>query len=483
MSTPTFEEIDQEQIQGPSILKLNDGNCIKLESVSNFRSLGGFPIGGSDGQLVVRPGVICRSASPTNATFSDEFWLLEVLNVKTLVDLRTSWENKTISPVRKFEDNFIQYSIKKEEASTSPKSGSRSPNSDKHNGNTLNTSNNSNKLNTSNNNNTLNTSNSNNNNHSNTLNTSNSNNNGYYIQPPAIFIQSPEGKQKEMEEQRNGILWRIYNRNLTPDELTKLRSHSSGALRKRYCIPLINSKFFLEGVYHSAPENTKLKCTAARYLLFNDNIGAYMLMDHLNNLGIIEMYKLTLMYTQEEILTIMRIFKNKENYPIMYFCSLGKDRTGMTTAILLSCLGVPRDIIIEDYAKSELNIAPFMEQIRRYFTRVGLSKEEFVRSHRETMAGLLTWIDEAYGSMDRYLECIGFSLEEQQELRDNLIVTKQEYDNFVNEKVNSPNLQKKHDDYIQAQKSKKPPPKLLNSPRFWRKLSFSKDLTLSPTQD
>jgi len=225
------------------------------------------------------------------------------------------------------------------------------------------------------------------------------------------------------------------------------------------------------------------KCTAARYLLFNDNIGAFMLMDHLNNLGIIEMYKLTLMYTQEEILTIMRIFKNKENYPIMYFCSLGKDRTGMTTAILLSCLGVPRDIIIEDYAKSEINIAPFIENIRRYFTRVGLSKEEFVRSHRETMAGLLNWIDEAYGSMEHYLECIGFSLEEQQELRDNLIVTKEEYDNFVNEKVNSPNLQKKHDDYIQVQKSKKPPPKLLNSPRFWRKLSFSKDLTLSPTQD
>eukprot|EP01132_Coremiostelium_polycephalum_P000956 gene956-1216_t len=410
MSSPQFEEM--EPVSGSSILNVSPHNSIKLESVSNFRSLGGLPIGGTDGQFVIRPGVVNRSASPTNATLSDEFWLLEVLSIKTLIDFRTSWENKTISPVRKFEDNFVQYSIKKE------CENSQSTNAAAANG------------------------------------------------IPQIIIE--KRVEKEMEEQRNGFLWRIYNRNLTADELLKLRSHCSGVI---------------QGVYQTAPENTKLKCTAFRYLLFNDKIGAFMLMNHLNELGIIEMYKLTLLYTQEEILTILRILKNKENYPIMYFCSLGKDRTGMVTALLLSCLGVPRDIVIEDYAKSEANIMPFMDQIKRYFTRVGLSKDEFVRSHRETMVGLLSWVDDTYGSVPDYLEGIGFSKEEQHELRQNLIVSKEEYNRIVESKSNNiQDLQKKHDDYISNIQSKKSP-KLFSvaSPKFWRRLSFS-SMDLQPPE-
>ncbi|EGC36749.1 hypothetical protein DICPUDRAFT_91774 [Dictyostelium purpureum] len=487
MSNPQFEEMDP--VSGSSTIKINNqpGNSINLEAISNFRSLGGYPIG--NGEMVVRPGVVCRSAGPTNATVSDEFWLLEVLNIKTLIDLRTSWENKTISPVRKFEDNFIQYSIKDDgrqqvqqvqpqlqvSQPPAPQQYQSSQAQPIPSPNTLNvppTSETS----------LTNSYSSSPTGLSGSLSSSGSGNGGVNLKKSSntipIAIEKKNEREKEMEEQRNGILWRIYNRNLTPDELLKLRSHSSGVLRKRFCIPLINNKFFLEGVYTTAPNDTKMKCTAARYLLFNDQIGAYMLMNHLNDLGIIEMYKLTLIYTKEEILTIFRILKNPDNYPIMYYCSLGKDRTGMVTALLLSVLGVPRDYIVEDYAKSEVNIAPFMEQIRRYFTRVGLAKEEFVRSHRWTMEGLLSWVDKMYGSVSGYLDNIGFSCAEQDELRANLIVSKEEYDQYLNEKSQIPDLQKRHDEYVQIQKSKKPQPKFFTSasPRFWRRLSFSKDL-------
>lgn len=525
MSAPQFEEI--EPVIGTSTFKLDNqpGSSINLEAISNFRSLGGIPIG--DGQNVVRPGVVCRSAGPTNATVSDEFWLLEVLNIKTLIDLRTSWENKTISPVRKFEDNFIQYSIKDDGRPSPPSQrsqisselanskGSNLGNSGLGNsglgnsgmgnnnlgnsgmgnnsglGNSGMGNNGNNNLNNSGFNNSTNvnennnlggslSSNSNNNgNKSPNLTSSNSNGSGGGVSLRKsgggipVAIERKNEKQKDMEEQRNGILWRIYNRNLTPEELTKLRSHSSGVLRKRFCIPLINNKFFLEGVYATAPNDTKLKCNAARYLLFNDQIGGYMLMNHLNDLGIIEMYKLTLIYTKEEILTIFRILKNPDNYPIMYYCSLGKDRTGMVSALLLSALGVSREVVIDDYSKSEANIAQFIDQIKKYFTRVGLAKDEFVRSHRWTMEGLLTWIDKMYGSVPGYLDNIGFSYQEQEELKANLIVTKEEYDNYLNEVSKITDLQQKHDEYVQLQKSKKDktPPKLFTSasPRFWKR--------------
>ncbi|KAN0041711.1 hypothetical protein ACTFIV_004257 [Dictyostelium citrinum] len=507
MSAPQFEEI--EPVIGTSTFKIDNqpGSSIKLEAISNFRSLGGLPIG--DGQNVVRPGVVCRSAGPTNATVSDEFWLLEVLNIKTLVDLRTSWENKTISPVRKFEDNFIQYSIK-DDGRPSPPSSQRSQisselanskgssslsnsglsnsglgNSGLSNGNNnLSNSVVNNSSNSTNENNNLGGSLSSNSKSPNLTGSSNNSSGGVSLRKSSgaipIAIERKNEKEKDMEEQRNGILWRIYNRNLTPEELTKLRSHSSGVLRKRFCIPLINNKFFLEGVYATAPNDTKLKCNAARYLLFNDQIGGYMLMNHLNDLGIIEMYKLTLIYTKEEILTIFRILKNPDNYPIMYYCSLGKDRTGMVSALLLSALGVPRQVVVDDYSKSEANISQFIDQIKRYFTRVGLAKDEFVRSHRWTMEGLLTWIDKMYGSVPGYLDNIGFSYQEQEELKANLIVTKEEYDRYLNEVSKITDLQQRHDEYVQLQKSKKDktPPKLFTSasPRFWRRLSFSRDL-------
>lgn len=463
MSGPLEE---MEPVSGSSILNFNsnsngsnDSNniCIKLESVPNYRSLGGLPIG-TDGKYFIRPGVVSRSATPTNATFSDEFWLLEILNIKTLIDFRTSWENKTISPVRKFEDNFIQYSIKerekekdkdrddlvksggsrKDRALEKEKEKEREKEKEKENGSAKHYI------------------------------YSTANGDGVAI--PTITVSS----EKEMEEQRNGILWRIYNRNLTPEELTKLRTHSTGALRKRYSIPLINNRFFLEGVYSTAPNDTKMKSTVSRYILFNDSVGAFMLMNHLNDLGIVEMYKLTLIYTQEELLTIMRILKNRENYPILYFCSLGKDRTGMVTSILLSCLGVPRQIIIDDYSKSEGNLTAHLDHIRRYFTRVGLSKDEFIRSHKQTMEGLLNWVDETYGSVSNYLVTIGFTMEEQEELKRNLIVSKEEYDRLTEEAIHIPDLEKRKEEYINSQKQKKSPKLFSTSPRLiWRRLSSS----------
>ena len=44
--------------------------------------------------------------------------------------------------------------------------------------------------------------------------------------------------------------------------------------------------------------------------------------------------------------------------PLAYNCSAGKDRTGLTTALLLTLLGVPRDIVMRDYMVSNRTFAP-----------------------------------------------------------------------------------------------------------------------------
>ena len=41
---------------------------------------------------------------------------------------------------------------------------------------------------------------------------------------------------------------------------------------------------------------------------------------------------------------------------VMYFCTAGKDRTGVVSAMLLKHLGVSEDVIVEDYMKSKENL-------------------------------------------------------------------------------------------------------------------------------
>jgi len=196
------------------------------------------------------------------------------------------------------------------------------------------------------------------------------------------------------------------------------RLSTSGVTRKRYSIPLINSTYFFDGVYPNAPPSTKLKCSAVRYVLRSDKVAAYILLRHLNTLGLFEMYRLTAEHTKREILTIFKILRNIDNYPISFFCALGKDRTGVISALLLSCLGVPRHVIMENYHETEEHLAPTIESIKTYFNRIGLTNEEFVMAPKYVMEKFLAYLDTQYGSIPKYLNSIGFSYDDQSTLFD-----------------------------------------------------------------
>jgi protein-tyrosine phosphatase len=54
----------------------------------------------------------------------------------------------------------------------------------------------------------------------------------------------------------------------------------------------------------------------------------------------------------KRVVDVLEIVAAEENYPLVFHCAVGKDRTGIIAALLLSLLGVPEQTVIEDYSLS-----------------------------------------------------------------------------------------------------------------------------------
>lgn len=93
---------------------------------------------------------------------------------------------------------------------------------------------------------------------------------------------------------------------------------------------------------------------------------------------------------------------------VLWHCTEGKDRCGLTTALILEMLGVERDIIMEDYLKTnEINL-PKAKQIRRRVAE--LRGEAFAESVYKAFIADSSYLEAAWEAMgDYYFETMGIS--------------------------------------------------------------------------
>lgn len=99
---------------------------------------------------------------------------------------------------------------------------------------------------------------------------------------------------------------------------------------------------------------------------------------------------------------------------VLFHCTAGKDRTGMTAALLLGLAGVSREDILADYQVSEIYLADIIRRIKTVVPDLapfaGASKSEY-------LAGCLDLLEEKYGSISDYLRAIGLTEDELEALR------------------------------------------------------------------
>ncbi len=113
--------------------------------------------------------------------------------------------------------------------------------------------------------------------------------------------------------------------------------------------------------------------------------------------------------------------------PVLWHCTAGKDRTGFAAAVLLRILGVPQDIIMQDYLASS---APALESRSKELLMLRLFESEETADKIAVMLGVEpAWleaafeqIDTTWGSFDNYVaEGLQLSAADVQRLRANLL--------------------------------------------------------------
>jgi protein-tyrosine phosphatase len=148
-----------------------------------------------------------------------------------------------------------------------------------------------------------------------------------------------------------------------------------------------------------------------------------------------DLHRRLMVEAQEHYATLLREIADPASRPLVYHCSHGVHRTGTATAILLSALGVPWEIVRQDYLLSNTyrqeEIDHRLAQLRDLYAETsGISPEDVDTTNMDAFYILQgSYIDAAleqaiedYGSMEAYIrDGLGITDVEIERLRSELL--------------------------------------------------------------
>ena len=120
-----------------------------------------------------------------------------------------------------------------------------------------------------------------------------------------------------------------------------------------------------------------------------------------------ELYSGLLAHAAVEIGSLFTTLAAPDAMPAVFHCAVGKDRTGLVAALLLTWLGVDRETVLDDFELSDEHVGQAQrdELVRRMADR-GIGPEAaagILGAWRDSMADALDELDSRYGGIERYL--------------------------------------------------------------------------------
>ena len=128
---------------------------------------------------------------------------------------------------------------------------------------------------------------------------------------------------------------------------------------------------------------------------------------------------------------IFGVMADADQHPLIIHCTAGKDRTGVTTALLLSILGVDRRVIEADYVLTNREC----ERQVQFFEQgeglpEGISRTDLLQLTgvpEDAMGIFLDGLDKAYGGALDYLASVGIDELQQRTIQEALLEPVSDY--------------------------------------------------------
>ena len=146
-------------------------------------------------------------------------------------------------------------------------------------------------------------------------------------------------------------------------------------------------------------------------------------LDEINDGGLPLLNEFLLRFGHPGVKYVLELCADEERHPVAFYCTAGKDRTGIIAAIILSVLGVPDEAIVEDYSLSA-NVYAEMNDHKAMvgaLSQRNLDPKTFLGAPPDVMRVTLEAIRENYGDVEGYLDFIGFGPEKRAQLKKALI--------------------------------------------------------------
>jgi len=121
---------------------------------------------------------------------------------------------------------------------------------------------------------------------------------------------------------------------------------------------------------------------------------------------VIGTYITSLVRLAPELRIILERAVDAPRRPLLFHCVAGKDRTGVAAAVLLGLLGVPDELILDDYELTSTHFTPGrMQAIASLLEEHGVADERvrpLFMARRPVLAGALRHMHDTWGGFEGY---------------------------------------------------------------------------------
>jgi protein-tyrosine phosphatase len=122
----------------------------------------------------------------------------------------------------------------------------------------------------------------------------------------------------------------------------------------------------------------------------------------------------------DQVSRFLHLLTDDANFPLVFHCAGGKDRTGYLAAVTLLTLGYSEADVLRDYLTTNLYT---YGELSKLVSHGPMSLRPAFGAHPQQILASLNIIKERYGSFDRYLEDrLGIDGEEVARIKANLLV-------------------------------------------------------------